>query len=382
MVFKINSNNDSNLVVGSDFREHKYRRETFIRFYQFHLKYKSHPGAVYYVIPELIKIHNLNIEQQYWLVFLNGCCQNIITSWILFENFSDFNTLDIDKFSVFFRENYTKFGWDTDRRYVKNKLENMILNYKEIISKYDTQHNFFTSMCNTDNQFDNFDTVWKTVIDKFYLFGRLSTFSYLEYLKIIGLNICCSSLFLHDLNGSKSHRNGLCKVLGRDDLDWHSQSNPDFDGKYDKGIIEALTIEGGVLLSECIGRFKEENYINDVNYFTLESTLCCYKSWYRKNRRYPNVYNDMFHDRIKYAEIKWNKRFDLFWNIRHNCLPEYLLFEYNPRCKGVHKDKQNHFRNTGQVVMLNFEHDCFKNDYNDTYYKTNNQSLRGFVCKK
>jgi hypothetical protein len=32
---------------------------------------------------------------------------------------------------------------------------------------------------------------------------------------------------------------------------------------------------------------------------------CTYKSWHRPNRRYPGVYLDMFHDRIKNAETTW-----------------------------------------------------------------------------
>jgi hypothetical protein len=34
------------------------------------------------------------------------------------------------------------------------------------------------------------------------------------------------------MKGSQSHRNGLAKVLGRDDLDWHDSNPTGFDGKY------------------------------------------------------------------------------------------------------------------------------------------------------
>jgi len=44
-------NEISDLKIGMDFRELKYRREVFLRFYEFHLKYKSHPGGVYFAMP-------------------------------------------------------------------------------------------------------------------------------------------------------------------------------------------------------------------------------------------------------------------------------------------------------------------------------------------
>ena len=179
----------------------------------------------------------------------------------------------------------------------------------------------------------------------FAYFGRLATFSYTEYLRIAGLNIDCDKLFLHDINGSKSHRNGLCKVLGRDNLDWTKQN----EVEYSKELINWLEIEAEKLLAEAKDKIKDK----DVCYFTLESTLCCYKSWHRKNRRYPNVYNDMFYDRIKRAERLWGEQdYSLFWEARKKYLPEHLRLEDNPLDKGLHKDKQNHYRKTGEVIMM------------------------------
>mgnify|MGYP003348333272 FL=1 len=103
---------------------------------------------------------------------------------------------------------------------------------------------------------------------------------------------------------------------------------------------------------------------NDVSLFTLESTFCCYKSWYRPNRRYPNVYMDMFHDRIKYAEKEWGCNFDIFWQMRKDCLPQYLRLEDNLSDPGLKPEKQNHYLQTGQVIMMDKDWGCFENDFN------------------
>ena len=80
--------------------------------------------------------------------------------------------------------------------------------------------------------------------------------------------------------------------------------------KYDKETIKWITKEAELLFKEAKQRINH----NDVSYFTFESTLCNYKSWHRPDRRYPNVYMDMFRDRIKYAETQHGNKFDLFWH--------------------------------------------------------------------
>lgn len=351
---------EKDLKIGMDFRNPRFRREVFLRFYEFQLKYKAHPGAVYYVFPELFEQLQLTKEQKYWFCFLNGCCQNVLSTYVMFKNFPDVSTLNLDEFNTWFRSIYPNLGWDVDRRYVKNSLLKCIESYKKNLGNFNQETFFERYLCKTPDKYLNFERSWDKVIKDFYAFGRLSVFSYLEYLQIAGLNIDCNSLFINDLEGSKSHRNGLCKVLGRDDLDWH-KSNPSFPGYSTEGL-SWLRDEGEKLLEEAKQRMPNEN----VSYFTLESTLCSFKSWFRKNRRYPNVYNDMFHDRIKYAESKWKDQedFSIFWDIRKKVLPEFLRLEDNPKDPGVKPIKQNHFRETGQVILMNKDWGCFQNDFN------------------
>ncbi len=353
-----NQAEEKDLSYGMDFRLPKYRREVFLRFYEFHLKHKAHAGAVYYAFPYLFEKHDMDFEQKLWFTFLNGCSQNVITTYLLWKEFPDLHKLDLDRFSAYFRKHYEKFGWDTDRRYEKNKLEQCILSYKENLSGMKQQDFFREYASSSSNVHVNFRLLWNKIRADFKSFGRLATFSYTEYLKIVGLPIDCDTLFLDDISGSKSHRNGLCKVLGRDDLDWYNN-----DVKYSDEILEWLSKEADLLLQEAKERIKHP----DISFYTLETTLCCYKSWHRKNRRYPNVYNDMFHDRIVYATKKWRdpKLFDIFWECRKASLPKHLLLECNPKDLGVNTIKQNHYRNTGQVIMMDKDWGCFTNDYNE-----------------
>jgi hypothetical protein len=351
----------SNLTKGMDFREPRYRREVFLRFYEYHLKYKSHPGAVYFAFPWLANKFKMDMETKLWFAFINGCSQNIVTTYIIFQKFPSLKNVKLEQLSSWWGDNQHKFkagsGWDTDRKYFKygkTGFPNCVASYKESVDKFGSQVDMFNELNNTGDKYKNFEKSWEFVRKNFMSFGRLSAFSYLEYLRIQGVNLDCNSLFLDDIDGSRSHRNGLCKVLGRDDLDWWKQ-----DLKYDHTTIEWLKVEGESLLEEAKARIDHP----DVSYFTLESTFCCYKSWHRPNRRYPNVYMDMFHDRIRYAESEWGADFDLFWQMRKDCLPIHLRQEDVPGDPGLSKDKQNHYLSTGQVIMMDREWSCFENNF-------------------
>lgn len=353
----------TDLKKGMDFRKPIYRREVFMRFYEFHLQNRSHPGGVYFMLPWLQKKYNLDKEQMLWITFINGMSQHIVTTWMLFEQFPTFRS-NSDDMQKYIRDNWAQLGWDMDRRYVKNKFGKALECYQKLIGEK-TQTKYWNDLCNTSDEKQNFRNCWRTVMDDFHYFGRLSSFSYLEYQRIIGLNIDCDQLFLEDMSGSKSHRNGLAVVLGRDDLDWHDKLNPDFQG-YRSDHISWLQSQGEALMMEAQERFKEKEYVRDISYFTLESTLCCYKSWHRKNRRYPNVYMDMFHDRIKKTESASEGKYDcsLFWNARKENLPEHLLLECVESDPGLCPEKQNHYRDTGQVIMMDKMWSCFENDFN------------------
>lgn len=340
----------------ADFRLPEYRREVFHRFYEFHLENKSHPGCVYYALPWLISHLKLDEEGVLWLAYLNGNTQNIVTTYLIYKE----NPIPGRVSPDWFQSNYERFAWDTDRRYHKKFFLDAVNNYSSLTTY--GQGGYFRDLCLGDEE-ENFNAVWKEVRKNFFTFGRLSTFSYLEYLRIAGLPLNCDQLFLEDMEGSKSHRNGLAKVLGRDDLDWHKST--DFRGDYTEDQIEWLKAEAALILEEARERTATNTAVDpkDVNYFTLESALCTYKSWHRPRRRYPNVYNDMFHERIKKAERVWDRRLDVFWQMREECVPEHLRLESNPNDPGLCPEKQDYYRLYGCPIMMSRRWPEFDNPF-------------------
>jgi hypothetical protein len=60
------------LQAGMDFRKPDYRREVFLRFYEWSLQTRSFPGCVYFVMPYLYKTFKWDREARLWFAFLNG----------------------------------------------------------------------------------------------------------------------------------------------------------------------------------------------------------------------------------------------------------------------------------------------------------------------
>lgn len=355
------------LKLGMDFRRPEYRREVFLRFYEFCLKYRLHAGASlpYMTFPFLRKELKWTREEMLWFVFLNGNTQHPLTSWLIFKRFPDFANLDIPALDAWYNKEWPRLEFDTDRRHQKRDFIKSVTEYKKLVGQ--DQSAFFTDLMPSDDPLENFQKAWDTVREDFYSFGRMSTFSYLEYLRIARLNIEPNSLFLEDISGSKSLRNGLAKVLGRDDLDWGGPDNSTgFEGKYTPEMMIWLKKEGAILLDEAKERFKDRDFAWDVNYFTLESEFCTYKGWHRPNRRYPGVYGDIFYQRIKKVEGRWPEEdFSLWWKMRKIALPQRLRLEDSPLDPGLKPIKQNHYRETGHPIMMDEDWSCFKNDFND-----------------
>lgn len=342
----------SDLEVGMDFRLPEYRREVFLRFYSFHLRHKAHPGAVYALMPWLREQYSWGEEEALWFALLNGNTQNPITSLELWR-VSSGPTVAAGAVELWSKR-YAELDWDTDRRYHKKSLPKALESYTEMLGSR-SQAEFWQETAT-----GGWQKLWQTA-RSISTFGRLSAWSYLEYLSIMGVPVHCDDLMLYDIDGSRSHRNGLCKVLGRDDLDWHS-SNPSFKG-YTPAVIEWLTEEADTLLREAQSRESEESWAGDVNYLTLESALCTFKSWFRPNRRYPGVYLDMLYDRIKRHEMRWGSQGE-WWAARRQLWPARLLLEMNIGDPGVAPLKQNWFLNTGQVINMEEEWPCFANEFN------------------
>lgn len=341
----------------TDWRLPENRREAFQRFYSFHLKYRSHPGCVYYLLPAIADAYDLDEDGLAWLVWLNGNTQNVVTSLLLLEAAP--RPQDWAQAVAFWDDNFKALEWDTDRRHQKSKFGVATEQWWEQTGGAAAQQ-WLTSAEGGG------DTTWGYSLSQPYM-GRLSAWSMLEYARILfGPVIPDMPTFLmQDKSGSQSHRNGAAFVAGYDSVYWEA------DAPFLLGIVPEIEEFAEDLLREAQGRNLVEDcdcpppYADcmhdplphpDVSRLTLESALCTYKSFSKENRRYPGVYNDMMYNRIRKAEARFpGEDFSLLWDTRRAYLPRYLRLEDNPNDPGLVPEKQNHYRSTGQIPVLGHE---------------------------
>jgi hypothetical protein len=313
-----------------DYRLPENRRESFLEFYRMHLEYKSHPGAVYQMLPAIAEELELDEDQRAWLVWLNGNTQNAVTSLLLLEA-----APTPDRWAdavAFWNEHFKKLEWDTDRRHQKSKFGVATEQWHEVYG-----HHPGTTWLGAGRL--GWDATWKWAFSQPYM-GRLSTWSMIEYARILlGPSVPdAGTWMLEDKAGSKSHRNGIATVAGYDAVYW-DEGTPDM-----LGIVPELERYADGLLAEVDHP--------DAGRLTLESAFCTWKSWWKPRRRYPNVYSDMFYERIRKAEARFGRRFDLLWETRKKYLPTQLRLEDTPNDPGLAPVKQDWFRETGQIPLL------------------------------
>lgn len=327
-----------------DYRQRVTRRDLFQLFYSFQLKYRSHPGCVYYVLPYLADSLNWDTEQRAWAAWINGNTQNPVTTLMLME--AGDRPAKADAMLNWFLDHREQLAWDTDRRYHRKAFVDATLGYLAITGGAQSAYWHRAAL-------GGWRACWEAA-RALPTMGRLSAWSYLEYLRLLGVGVPDSdTLLLDDIAGSRSHRNGLCLVMGQEQLMWWRHNPGSTAALYTPSVLRRLSEFGESLLTEA----RERNPGHpDVGYLTLESALCTFKSWHVPNRRYTGVYNDMLYDRLKLAESRHGRRFGLIWAAREAELPWWLRMEADPLDPGCVPVKQNHFLETGQPVVLGREY--------------------------
>ncbi len=359
----------------TDWRLPENRREMFQRFYTFHLTYRTHPGCVYFALPAIAEALDLDEDQKAWLVWLNGNTQNPAMSLLLLEAAprpEDWK-LAVD----FWNANFKLMDWDTDRRHQKSK-------FGEATEIWATHHLLLGE--GPAESWRSFGATWTgtwAYARSQPFMGRLSAWSMTEYARILlGNDVVpdADNWLLNDVSGSRSHRNGIAVVKGYDAWNWDAEA-PKLLGIVDEleefadELLDEARLRNvvewdcgaceGVGCDHCrgIGQWGAEH--PDVGRLTMESALCTYKSWHKPNRRYPNVYADMMHDRLRKAESRFGKRFDVLWEARREALPEYLRLEDSPHDPGLTPLKQNFYLETGMPVMMHKDWPDLANPFND-----------------
>lgn len=320
-----------------DYRLTENRREAFIRWFAWSLEYKDCDPAVW-LANYVNDRYEHNDEQKLWFAWLYGNTYYLPTSWVLMNEFPDFELATVDRMEKWNSENFKRLRYQTDTKWNKGHLADMFASYQRFIGN-NTQRSKLESYYGS-TETETFDNLWTAVKGELHKFGRYSTWFYLQQLvHTCGVPAEPTSLMLDDYSGSRSHRNGLLLALGRDD---------DYDRKLEHRDYEQLEGQALEIIQEVRRRFP--HLAHEADFFTMETCLCSFKKIFRvKHGRYLGYYLDRAADEIKQVEsdgwygIDW----DVMWQAREETLDPRLDYKL-----GIDKEKFASFLSTGSLERL------------------------------
>ena len=284
-----------------DYRLKENRFKAFLRWYAWSLKYKDCDPPIW-MLNYLFDRFEHNIEQKLWIAWIYGTTYHLPTAWIIWNEFPDFELVDSKRLKDWNDKNYHRLRYQTDTKYNKGYLPQQFESYKEWIGKNNQRSKF--------RQFNSFDNLWHSIKNNLYKFGRYSTWFYMQTLhECCGLNFVPDNLKLDDYGGSKSHRNGLCYAVGKDE--W-------INAKLNQSQIEFLETKAKQISNIMSTRYRLKN-----NPYKLETALCSFKKIFRvKQGRYLGYYLDRQAMEISMVEKDgWNGiDWYVFWQGRNELL--------------------------------------------------------------
>jgi hypothetical protein len=322
-----------------DYRLAENRRESFIKWYAWSIQYKDVDPAVW-MTNYLNDRFEHNIEQRLWLAWLYGNTYYLPTTFVLLNEFPDFELATYDRMSQWNTDNYKRLRYQTDTKWSKGHLPDMFKSYAEFVGDREQATAFEEHY--GDNEFQTFDNLYDVIKTKFYKFGRYSAWFYLQHLyATCEVPAIPSTLLFNDYSGSRSHRNGFCFAMGKDD--W-------YDKKLEKSEYQWLEDQAQELMIEMRERFP--SLTSDINPYTMETCLCSYKKIYRtRHGRYLGYYNDRVSEEIMRVEKdNWNGiEWQVLWDARNETLLPKIA-----ESKSIDKGKMSEFIESGNILRLDW----------------------------
>lgn len=277
----------------------------------------------------------LDLEQRYWLAFLYGTNYCVPTTYYIFNEFPDFEEININKMQQWWDKNKQKTYFQTDRAKVKNfnLFVKVFESYKNLVGK--NQMECFKKFFKEKNLEKRYELVYNFT-NNIYYFGRFTLFNYLE--TINELTPLKMEPYKLNFKEAESARNGMCYACNKDSFITlhHKKPSEPIDYPYLQNKLEIIKTE-----------LQQENPEIEVNYWNIETCLCAYKKLFW-NSRYFGYYIDRQMEEIlrlenSVKEVEWQ----IFWDFREEFFDPYFLGEKND-WNGIRKENMRTFTRYGK----------------------------------
>ena len=244
-----------------------FRVETFIDWFGRSLEIEDCDSALF-MTNYFFDRFEYNTEQRLWITWIYGTTYYWPTAYVVWNEFPDMDLVGIDRLSDWNNRNYDRLRYQTDTKWNKGHLAEQFASYKEFVGDR-SQWSALTQGFVGDPVKD-FYTLWETV-NAWHKFGRYTSWFYIQTLKqCCNIPVDVDSLWLRDYSGSRSHRNGLCYAVGKDE--W-------IDRKLDEQQINSLESIAREMLEET--KLKFPHVADKADFFAMETCLCSFKKLFR-----------------------------------------------------------------------------------------------------
>ena len=286
-------------------------KQSFIDWFDRSLEIEDCDSAIY-LTNYFFDRFEYNTEQRLWISWIYGTTYYWPTAYVVWNEFPDMELVGVERLRDWNNANYSRLRYQTDTKWNKGHLADQFVSYKEFVGER-LQRDALTYNFVGDPVKD-FYSLWETV-NSWHKFGRYTSWFYIQTLKqCCDIPVDVDSLWLHDHSGSRSHRNGMCYALGKEE--W-------IDQKLTDDQIDYLESESREILQEV-----KRKHGDKADFFAMETVACSYKKLFRRSRgRYMGYYLDRQAEEIKKVEadgwdgIDWKP----LWDARNETIdPKYL----------------------------------------------------------
>lgn len=320
-------------MLEKDWRKLEHRREAFINWFGWSIELEDCDPSIY-MTNYFFNRFEYNLEQRLWLCWIYGTTYHWPTAYVIWNEFPDMELVGVERLREWNNTNYKRLRYQTDTKWNKGHLAAQYESYKGWVGSSTQEERFKNLLCGDENK--DFGTLWEEINGKFFKFGRYTTWFYLQTLKhCCGFKIEPTDLMFSEYSQSRSHRNGFCFAMGKDE--W-------VDEKLTSEEIAFLEKEAKLVLQETKKEFP--HVASKLDFFSMETALCSFKKLFRKrDGRYLGYYLDRQAEEINRVQkdnwegIEWLP----LWQARE----ETLSPEYNTLC--IDQDKMKFFLELGKI---------------------------------
>ncbi len=224
----------------------------------------------------------LNMEQRYWLAFLYSTCYCAPTVFYMYNEFPDFENVNVARLERWWKSNKGKLVFQSDRRKVKNfdQFVPSYQGYAKLIGNK-TQQEVFNNLRTPVARY-TYDEAFKFACKTHYV-GRFTAFIWLEMVSYL-TDFQCEPHVL-DWVDADVCRKGMLYAEGKDP-----------ETKVDVHLLRWLDTR----MENYQEKFRK---LDHPSIYNIETTLCAYKK-HVEGRRYPGYYIDRQLEEIQEMEKK------------------------------------------------------------------------------